>query len=374
MHNSIIEKLKENSETYFDFCFTKDGSVGLYNRDVDDIYHSVFGAKSEAWEKFVTPLNFEKNFMHKKTLKVLDICYGIGYNTKALLKKLIQSGYKGAAQIDILEYDESLVLLSPFVKDGFFKNEPGISFILLKNLWPYIQNTYYKKKVGDILSDSKNKKFLEPFYRNFIKKYLFHWYIYNPLTKLLAFLHNIYYHCISERIKKPLNASKINKFVIRPYFDDARSTIKGLSSGYDIVFLDAFTPAKLPTLWSLEFFKELYRLTCDDCMVVTYSNSAAVKHAMVEAGFCVGKLYDKKNRACGTVASKNPNYIKNKLDEYDIGLMKTNAGIYYLDEGLNSTAEEILQEHSERKQKLNLESSSHYIKSFKQNKESKVHA
>ena len=138
-----------------------------------------------------------------------------------------------------------------------------------------------------------------------------------------------------------------------------------LDKQYDIVFLDAFTPAKLPTLWSLEFFIELYRLISKDGILVTYSNSAAVRHAMLESGFYVGKIFDSNNRACGTIASKNKDLIFNKLDEFDIGLIKTNAGVYYKDVNLNSTAEEILFEHSERKKNLSLMSSSQYIKNYK---------
>jgi len=86
---------------------------------------------------------------------------------------------------------------------------------------------------------------------------------------------------------------------------------------------------------------------------------------MLNAGFCVGKLFDKNNRCCGTMATKNCNLIQNKLDDYDLGLIKTNAGIYYKDKGLCCSVQEILDEHELRRKQLNLESSSHYIKTHK---------
>lgn len=162
---------------------------------------------------------------------------------------------------------------------------------------------------------------------------------------------------------------KYKNFKITPHIGDARQSIKSLSGLYDIVFLDAFTPTKQPLLWTLDFFSELYRITKKDCMILTYSNSASVRHAMKESGFFVGKLLDKQNRHCGTCASKNPEFIKNKLDEYDTGLMNTSAGVYYIDKSLNSSCEDILKEHKERKQKLNLESSSHFIKRYKNMRE-----
>ena len=69
--------------------FTNDGSVGLFSPEADDIYHSTYGALSEAYEKFVLPANLENFFANNSEIKVLDICYGIGYNSKSFLNFLI---------------------------------------------------------------------------------------------------------------------------------------------------------------------------------------------------------------------------------------------------------------------------------------------
>ena len=69
--------------------FTEDGSVGLYSYADKDVYHSKFGALTEAWEKFILPANIDINNINE--LKVLDICYGIGYNTKALMSFVINN-------------------------------------------------------------------------------------------------------------------------------------------------------------------------------------------------------------------------------------------------------------------------------------------
>lgn len=351
----------------FDFVFTNDGSTGLYNYDVNDIYHSSYGAKTEAVQKFINPLDFYNNFYHNKNIEVLDICYGIGYNTKALLNKIFKLNYKGNVNIDILEYDKRLVLLSPFIKDGFFKETPEVSYFILNNLFDEIYRN--KEQLSCLLKNKSNNKFFEPFYLNLIKKYKYFGYSYNLYSKNNSVLHNIYYQCISSRNKKAPRGLKIKDLSITPHFQDARISVKSLDKRYDIIFLDAFTPAKLPTLWSLEFFNELYRLISNDGMLVTYSNSAAVRHAMLESGFYVGKIYDKNNRASGTCASKNSDLIKNKLDDYDLGLIKTNAGIYFRDENLNSTSEEILKKWNEDKLNLKLESSSHYIKTHRKLKD-----
>ena len=68
---------------------TNDGSIGLYNNDFDDIYHSAKGALTEAYEKFIYPLDFDL-LMSKKQINVLDICYGIGYNSKTFLNFILE--------------------------------------------------------------------------------------------------------------------------------------------------------------------------------------------------------------------------------------------------------------------------------------------
>ena len=71
--------------------FTKDGSVGLYSKDFNDIYHSATGALTEAYEKFIFPSNLHDILLRYDNIKVLDICYGIGYNTKALLNYILEN-------------------------------------------------------------------------------------------------------------------------------------------------------------------------------------------------------------------------------------------------------------------------------------------
>ena len=61
---------------------TQDGSIGLYDKSLDEIFHSKFGAKTEAYEKFIEPCLMYRN----KPIRILDICYGIGYNTKCALE------------------------------------------------------------------------------------------------------------------------------------------------------------------------------------------------------------------------------------------------------------------------------------------------
>ncbi len=99
---------------------TDDGSIGLYNKDLDEIYHSKYGAKKEAFEKFVFPAKIIDNH----SLDILDICYGIGYNTKCALEN-----YKNINSIDCVEIDGELVKKSPE-----FEYIPEVNKIIENNL------------------------------------------------------------------------------------------------------------------------------------------------------------------------------------------------------------------------------------------------
>ncbi|MBR9690338.1 hypothetical protein GOV08_01500 [Candidatus Woesearchaeota archaeon] len=61
---------------------TDDGSVTFRNKEVDECYHTKSGAVTEAKEKFAKPSNL------KDGMKILDFCFGLGYNSAAAIEKL----------------------------------------------------------------------------------------------------------------------------------------------------------------------------------------------------------------------------------------------------------------------------------------------
>lgn len=136
------------------------------------------------------------------------------------------------------------------------------------------------------------------------------------------------------------------------------------------MFLDAFAPVKCPSLWTVDFFKLLFEHLGENGKILTYTNSSAVKNAFINAGFHVGKIYDEDlKKITGTIAVKNKSLIKNELTEYDLGLIKSKAGIFYRDEGLNASDETIIARHEIEFETSELISSSKYIKQFRRNNE-----
>ncbi|MBD2501082.1 tRNA (5-methylaminomethyl-2-thiouridine)(34)-methyltransferase MnmD [Anabaena azotica] len=66
---------------------TADGSFTFFSQQFNEAFHSHFGAKQESFFKFVVPTQLEIA-AHKPILRLLDICYGLGYNTAAALETI----------------------------------------------------------------------------------------------------------------------------------------------------------------------------------------------------------------------------------------------------------------------------------------------
>ena len=443
--------------------YTEDGSIGLYSFAEKDVYHSKFGALTEAWEKFILPSGLDKNF--NSEIKVLDVCYGIGYNTKALMSFFINKNkiYKKnflqkiftklinivskytnknnlkkhkvlsshiesldehnnqTLKIDCLEINKEIVELSPLfrtiktpeeaytdfvpqildcfdtyykLKDFFidfmskflpknkkeinelldikfrnmhiekeYKVNPFVNYIILNTLAEKFGVDYPDENLKKILTDKENKKFFD---KSLIKYAQFNqkWGYNKSYTNFLStFLHNIYYDHLSKRNKKMDFKAIESLITLNFWINDARKTILELNDQYDYIFLDAFTYTKAPQLWSMEFVAELYNKLAPEGVLMTYSNSVQVRNTLLENNFYVGKIYNEKSKKfIGTIASKNKNKIKYPLNNYELGLCLTKAGIPYHDPNLSFDSKDILELREYEYRHSTLMSSSKYIK------------
>lgn len=371
---------------------TNDFSVGLYSEETDDIYHSAHGAVNEAYEKFIKPLDIKKLLAHKNELKVLDICYGIGYNTKVLLNEFIRFKNKKIT-IDCVDTNSFLIKVSPFIslhinlfnrvfkKKELYKNinsyneakkiiESGrkgikfnylisedINFIILNQLYNY-KKFQIEHDVEKILSETQNSIFFNKSMLKlveFLSKKEDKLYLKNILS---TYLHNIYYKNITKRyLYKYADTVNLNF-----YSEDIRDFVKNASSKYDIILLDGFTPFKCPCIWSQDFFEHLYSLMYDDAQLVTYNTSAVIRSALLNAGFYIGNTLDDKKNIIGTIAAKNNSYIKNSLTKKQLGLLTTKAGIPFRDKNLDLDNSVIIYNRKIEVENSTLESSSKYLK------------
>ena len=67
---------------------TKDGSISLRSLFFKENFHSLEGALKETQIKFINPSDLKR--FQDKSLNVLDICFGLGYNSAALFNQLIR--------------------------------------------------------------------------------------------------------------------------------------------------------------------------------------------------------------------------------------------------------------------------------------------
>jgi tRNA U34 5-methylaminomethyl-2-thiouridine-forming methyltransferase MnmC len=66
---------------------TADGSFTFVSQEFGESFHSHFGAKQESFCKFVVPTQLAQSAT-RPVLRLLDICYGLGYNTAAALETI----------------------------------------------------------------------------------------------------------------------------------------------------------------------------------------------------------------------------------------------------------------------------------------------
>jgi tRNA U34 5-methylaminomethyl-2-thiouridine-forming methyltransferase MnmC len=67
---------------------TGDGSYTFYSNQFSQAFHSISGAKQEAQKKFVEPCLLTEKAVSSSSLKILDVCYGLGYNSAAAIEAI----------------------------------------------------------------------------------------------------------------------------------------------------------------------------------------------------------------------------------------------------------------------------------------------
>lgn len=136
---------------------TGDNSITFRNEEYDECYHSKSGAIEEAFEKFAKPCKI------KDGMKVLDVCFGIGYNTLAAISL-------ASVEVVGLENDERILreIENIDVDDKLKQNYNKIK-IAAKQLQYSDNNTKIKIILGDAretikaIDEKFDAVFLDPF-------------------------------------------------------------------------------------------------------------------------------------------------------------------------------------------------------------------
>jgi tRNA U34 5-methylaminomethyl-2-thiouridine-forming methyltransferase MnmC len=212
---------------------TNDGTNTLHSTQFDECYHSTTdGALNETLNKHIIPAFTLSQIKEKIT--ILDICYGLGYNTLATIYYCKLHKINSKIEIISPEFDE----------------------VLVKSL----VNFEYPKE-------------------------------FETLRDIIISLSENYFY-------------EDEQFKITIIIGDAREQLPKITTKFDIIYQDAFSPTKNPTLWTREYFELLYKLSNNGVVMTTYSSATSVRMGMWEAGF---SLYNpqKSSVRSGTIASKS---------------------------------------------------------------------
>ena len=291
------ERSSQNNESrlnFFDtymnyFVLTDDGSYSINSEEINhkiETLHTSTGAISESFEKFIKPMKFNYN----ENIAILDICAGLGYNSSAAIDNFLKNSKKNL-KIDMVE------ISAPTLACGLLVPSPIKS------------HNITKKAIEDELIKTE-----------------------------YASLH-------LEKSEIPENID------INVYIEDARQTVQNLKENtYDAIFLDPFSQNMAPELFSVEFFKEFMRIIKDTGIIATYTSSAPVRAAFIDAGFYIGQgpIFGRKQG--GTLASPSQEMLDLSLPKNDeIRIALSDVGIPFRDPGLNNSSEYILDKRTEER-------------------------
>jgi tRNA U34 5-methylaminomethyl-2-thiouridine-forming methyltransferase MnmC len=87
---------------------TADGSFTFYSPAFDELFHSHFGAKQEAEKKYVEPCQLAEKAQKSTSLTLLDVCYGLGYNSAAALTTIWSANPHCFVELIALELDATV--------------------------------------------------------------------------------------------------------------------------------------------------------------------------------------------------------------------------------------------------------------------------
>ncbi len=135
----------------FKKILTADNTETFLNEQVGESYHSQTGAVEEAYKKYVIPCKI-KELAQSGKLKILDVCFGLGYNSAMAISEALQENPNCEIEVIGLENDPEIISKIQEVNPpiSFYQHYKKISPIGLE----FSHNTV---KVKVMLGDGREK-------------------------------------------------------------------------------------------------------------------------------------------------------------------------------------------------------------------------
>jgi tRNA U34 5-methylaminomethyl-2-thiouridine-forming methyltransferase MnmC len=330
---------------------TADGSWSCLDDVTGQLCHNRAGAYTEALSLYVRPSGLLDLVLHQSRIQVLDACYGLGYNSWALINELVALSetphFLQVAKMGRLNFPITVSLVCIESRSEMLHFLPQVlefpTFDTLKRKIAMSEHNAYYRTLAEWTSQKEDNS--------------------NPLH--LSF-----------------EVAPFWRFEITIWIDDLRIRVPQLTESFDAIFHDPFSPQKMPELWTVELFEHYNRLLAAQYgKLLTYSAAAAVRGGLREAGFEMAKTPMLGGKNGGTIAwigaqfagardiarasaldSIQPPISSIPLEAWEMDYLQSKAGIPYRDPGLMSSRTEILEQRHREQESSALPSGSIILK------------
>lgn len=269
-----------------DLIVTEDGSLTCRDAVTGELCHNRAGAYTEALRNYCEPSEAPSILQSQGQMRVLDACFGLGYNSFVLVAQLLAAGVQGRLSVVGVETDPAILELIPKILEHK-------RFANLRNL--FAAGADFPCRFGC-------------------------------------------FRFVAGQLEVEL---EIRRQDLRQFLRQA------LQTEFDLVFHDPFSPGKMPELWTLEVFERYYQLLAPRCgKLLTYSSAFAVRGGLKQAGFGVFRTQAVGGKSGGTLAATDPHFIGSQtvcvLSPAESGGLAGRSGVPYRDRGLVHSRQEIV--------------------------------
>ncbi|MDI9641523.1 MnmC family methyltransferase [Geitlerinema splendidum] len=118
----MLRNMEDNPSVSYQPQTTADGSFTFFSDEFGEAFHSSHGARLEAELKFIVPTQLAQKAVQFAPAKIhiLDICYGLGYNTAVALETLWQANPN--CQIEWLGLERDLIVPQNAITHNFLEH------------------------------------------------------------------------------------------------------------------------------------------------------------------------------------------------------------------------------------------------------------
>lgn len=283
---------------------TEDGSITCLDPATGELYHNRAGAYTEALKNYVEPCCLSSKILSQSNICLLDICFGLGYNSFVFLDQLIELLdslliQPSKLQIQILGIDQDAKIL---------------------------------EVIPTVLADPKFDQLINRLTHSLDQE----------TTNVIKSLSNAGSHHfqLSENIHLDF---EIRLADIRRALPEL---VKEKQGQFDYIFHDGFSPNKMPELWTIDLFKVYTQLIKKTGKIMTYSSAAAVRGALKACGLEVKKTAAVGGKSGGTIAAY-PGQIKTdknicELSDEENSRLASRSSVPYRDLALQDNRSLIL--------------------------------